>query len=286
MKFGSDPPALVAATIMLGAGVSAALVWEAEVPAFLTTIGSGVGLTAGAGLAAAKESEIFRELFVLDSVLLRASESSATVVAGADFIAAFGCKVACGFDEDIIVGLEGDDIGEDSTGRGALTCDATSGVDVVDPESLETPVVPAWNRVQPAYRPTATTTAAAMPTSAFLLPPLDGSAAPPNVKEGKAELEDSLIPDLPALSKGTTVSPAALDAAGSTTAKCEEDRAGAGALAVPVPNPALPTGETGGATALKLGATGTFLTAGLESGGAAVAAFRAAASSPSISRTS
>ena len=147
------------------------------------------------------------------------------------------------------------------------------------------------------------TAAAAMPISAFLLPPLDDSAAsaPPYEKEGDAaavtETEDSFMPDSGALSKDASAVLAPLKAAGSTTAGSAPDRAGAGALAAPVPNAALPMlkaaevelGATGGATALEIGETGTFLSAGLNAIGATGAAFRAegaAEASPSISRTS
>jgi len=82
----------------------------------LTTIGSASGLTAGAGLAEAKDSEAFREVFVFSSDLLRGSESSAAVVAGADFPAAFGSKVVCEFGEGVFAALEAGVLGEDSAG--------------------------------------------------------------------------------------------------------------------------------------------------------------------------
>src|SRR5437588_4973252 len=116
MKFGNEPPPFVAATVTLGAGVSAALVCEGKLPAFLTTICSTSGLTAGASLAAARDSDTFRELFVFSSVLLRAPESSATVIAGADFPAAFGSRVVCEFGEGVFAALEADVVGEDSAG--------------------------------------------------------------------------------------------------------------------------------------------------------------------------
>ena len=104
MKFGSDPPALVAATITLGAGVSTAFVGEAELPAFLMTIGSGAGLTAGAGLAAAKEPEILGEPFATGSASLsEVSVLSAAAVACEDFTVVFGGKVLCEFGVDVFV---------------------------------------------------------------------------------------------------------------------------------------------------------------------------------------
>jgi hypothetical protein len=185
---------------------------------------------------------------------------------------------------------------------------------VVDPDSVALEVARAWNWVHPKYRPAATTTTAAAAHRAFLLPPLDDSAVtPPNEKEGAAgiEVEDSFMPGSAVFSKGDSAPPVAVDADGTPV-----DRAGAGALAAPVPNVALPVfeaagngvveafttsceydtlasseelGGSGGATGLESGGTDTFLTAGLNAAGVAGATFRtgaAAETSPSISTAS
>ena len=184
---------------------------------------------------------------------------------------------------------------------------------VVDPDSVALEVARAWNWVHPKYRLAATTTTAATAHRAFLLPSLDDSAVtPPNEKEGVAgiEVEDSFMPGSAVFSKGDSAPLVAVDADGTAV-----DRAGAGALAAPVPNVALPVfetvgngvealttscecdvlasteelGEGGGMPGLEVGGTDTFLTPGLNAAGVAGATFRteaAAETSPSISNAS
>ena len=105
MRLDSDPPALVAATITLGAGVSAAFVCEGEAAPFLMTIAAGAALSSVTALFAGKELEAFGELFASGSAF--ASEALLLSVAFAsgcaDFSGAFGCKVVCGFGEDVFV---------------------------------------------------------------------------------------------------------------------------------------------------------------------------------------
>jgi hypothetical protein len=105
MRLGSDPPALVAASITFGAGASATLVCEGEASPFFITIGAVAGLSTVFVLVAGKELETFVELFVSGSVFVaEVSALSVPVVSGcADFTPAFGCKVVCGFDEDIAI---------------------------------------------------------------------------------------------------------------------------------------------------------------------------------------
>jgi hypothetical protein len=172
---GSEPPALVAATITFGAGVSAAFVGEGDAAPFFMTIGAVADLSAVSGLDEAKELETFDGLFVTgSSSFAEGSLLSATVVATAGFTA-FSCKAVCGLREDIVV--DAGAVADDAAARGLLAGAAASETGVVDFESLEAAVARPLNCVQPAYRPTATTTAAAIPIKTFLLPPLDGSEA-------------------------------------------------------------------------------------------------------------
>jgi hypothetical protein len=201
-----------------------------------------------------------------------------------------------------------------------LPCAAMSDAGVAVFESLEVGVVRPRNCVQPMYKPAATTAAAATPSNALLLPPPDdsGASAAPNKKDGEGapvtKPEESFMPDPEACSNGTSAPLATLDVAGSTTVESAGDRAGAAALAAPVPKAGLPVTEatfdadvealtrsgTRGAlvttedeldettgTDLEIGGTGTFLTAGLNPVGETAAAFHfAAAGEVSWSRSS
>ena len=152
-----------------------------------------------------------------------------------------------------------------------------------------------WNCVQPKYSPAATTTAAATPIRAFLLPPSvdSGVLAPPNVKVGAGAEESGTWP--PALPSSTVFAAAAdsLSGAGCSNAGSGATRAGAGALAAPVAPAGAPIpvgGESKGLTpadgerVLGNGCGGAVLNAG---GATGVAVGTAGTSvSVSISRTS
>ena len=132
----SNPPVLVAATITLGAGVSAAFVCEGKAAPFFMTIAAVPGLSSVTGWFVGEELEAFGEPFGSGSAI--ASEPSllfAAVVSGSgDFSGAFGCKLVCGLGEDVFV--DGGAMVADVTGWALLACAVAVDTGVVDRESV------------------------------------------------------------------------------------------------------------------------------------------------------